>query len=91
MAGNSASAKGNPASKRMSNPALKSRRERSWKRGQARKLVNRQANQARENNNKNVPLSERPWQISQAARAQRRKPLGDLWVKRHKEDVLSAS
>lgn len=34
---NQNSAKGNPASKRMSNSNLKARRERSWKRGQERK------------------------------------------------------
>ena len=39
--------KGNPASHRMMNPRLKEKRAKSWKRGEARKVRNREANDAR--------------------------------------------
>lgn len=45
MAGNK-SAKGNPASKRMSNPRLKARRAECWARGEAKKKKNREEQEA---------------------------------------------
>lgn len=44
---NTSSAKGNPASHRMSNMNLKARRQRCWNNGQARKERNRKLNQMR--------------------------------------------
>lgn len=46
MAGQNGS-KGNPATKRMSNPKLKEKRARSWARGEKRKLVHYAKNEAR--------------------------------------------
>jgi hypothetical protein len=46
MAGQNGS-KGNPASKRMSNVKLKEKRQRSWARGEKRKLVHYAKNEAR--------------------------------------------
>lgn len=45
---NTQSAKGNPASKRMQNKALKERRKRSWVRGQLRKEARVAAQERRE-------------------------------------------
>lgn len=47
MAGNNSASKGNGAAKRMMNPKLKEKRQRSWARGEARKKRNREANEAR--------------------------------------------
>ncbi len=46
MAGQNSN-KGNPASKRMSNPRLKARRAECWKRGEARKASRRAAQEVR--------------------------------------------
>jgi hypothetical protein len=91
--GGSSTSKGNPAHTRMSNPKLAARRERSWKRSQASKIVRRQEQQARENKNREIRSkgSLTPWQNSQQLRAEARKPLRELWLRQHREDILSAS
>lgn len=66
--------KGNPASHRMSNPRLKTRREQSWRNGQARKTARREAQEER--HRENVRRHQRgeltPWEQSKAERATRR-------------------
>lgn len=49
---NTESSKGNPAAKRMSNPARKARRAISWRRAQQRHQANRQAQEQREKDNR---------------------------------------
>jgi len=48
---NQSSAKGNPASHRMSNPRRKARREACWARGQKRKQARKQAADAAQKRN----------------------------------------
>jgi hypothetical protein len=71
---NTSSAKGNPASHRMSNPALKARRAGSWMRGQARKAARVAKEKAAHKRNVETGIS--PWQQAKAARAQRRRARG---------------
>jgi hypothetical protein len=75
----------------MSNPGLKARRARSWKNGEKKKILNRQAQQAQENKNKTLPPESRPWAIACEKRRQERKPLQAAWNRQHAQDVLSAS
>lgn len=68
------SAKGNPASHRMSNANLKARRQRSWKNGEERKVERRAEQQA---NAKRNDLTRRmgeltPWEKAGAIRKHRR-------------------
>lgn len=64
----------NPASKRMSNPALKGRRAMSWARGKRRKAERIEAQKRREA--KNRLMRDRgeptPWEAACEARAERR-------------------
>lgn len=74
MASGSASAKGNPASHRMSNPRLKEKFARCWRNGQKRK-AERQA-RALAAQRRNAELRESgeltPWEQAKAARKARR-------------------
>lgn len=72
---NSSSAKGNPASTRMGNAALKSRRAASWARGEKRKAARREAQHKREVANVQLRLagSFTAWEWSKATRAAKRK------------------
>jgi hypothetical protein len=70
----SKSAKGNPASHRMSNKERKIRRQSSWARGEKRKDERRKTQQEAEKRNVLLVDSEKltPWQEAKAARAARR-------------------
>lgn len=74
---NPQSSKGNPASKRMSNQALKDRRARSWKRGQDRKAQRIAFRKIAENENKVLRRNGTPtlWEKAKMKR----------WVARHPE------
>jgi hypothetical protein len=62
--------KGNPAHKRMMNAALKSRRERSYRRGQERKAARRAEQARREVINKDLRKKGllTPWEVAKAKR-----------------------
>lgn len=66
--------KGNPASHRMSNKALKERRARSWAQGEKRKEQRRLAQKEREyaNHRRRAVGEPTPWEAAKAARAARR-------------------
>jgi hypothetical protein len=66
--------KGNPASKRMMNSALKTRRSQSWQRGQERKAerVKAQAKRERKNRDRRALGQPTPWEKSRITRAWRR-------------------
>jgi hypothetical protein len=83
----SASAKGNPASHRMSNGALKARRERSWKRSQVRKKarIDAQASRQAANKKHRAEGTPTPWQAAKAKRREARQPLRAAFLKRHPE------
>lgn len=71
---NTQSSKGNPASKRMSNANLKTRRQNSWNRGQRRKAerIAAQEQRAATNAGRRADGLPTPWEIAKAARAARR-------------------
>jgi len=54
MAGQNSAAKGNPAHTRMGNPRVKARRQESWIRGQARKIINAKENAAQAAKNREL-------------------------------------
>jgi len=64
------SAKGNPASKRMSNSQLKTRRERSWRTGEERKAQRRkeQDERAARNRARRAAGEPTPWELANAHR-----------------------
>lgn len=68
------SAKGNPASHRMSNPHLKARRERCWAAGQARKAARRKTQEAAAARNKRLRADGKPtpWEVAKQERFARR-------------------
>lgn len=68
------SGKGNPASKRMSNPKRKAARERSWERAQKRHKRNREAGEASAALNKQTRESGglTPWEEARQARREHR-------------------
>lgn len=68
------SSKGNPASHRMSNAALKERRKKSHLSGEKRKAARREAQKLAEKRNILLLDSEKltPWQEAKAKRAERR-------------------
>jgi hypothetical protein len=68
------SAKGNPASKRMTNPVRKTRRERCWRNGQKRKAERVKAQQEREaaNRTRREAGDLTPWELACELRAARR-------------------
>lgn len=69
------SAKGNPASHRMSNAAYKDRRSRSWRNGQRRKAERIAAQRERERTNRERQArgEPTPWQVACAKRWTRRR------------------
>lgn len=69
------SAKGNPASHRMSNAAYKARRAAAWLRGQKRKEANRAAQNERtsENKRRRANGEPTPWEKAKAQRASNRR------------------
>lgn len=71
---NQTSSKGNPASKRMSNPHYKLKHEAAWKRSQVRKAARREAQQQRERDNKKLRAAGKPtaWEAAELLRRQRR-------------------
>lgn len=71
---NQNSAKGNPASKRMSNPAKKALRQACWARGEKRKKlrVAKQEKQAAHNRALRADGEPTPWETAKAVRAARR-------------------
>jgi hypothetical protein len=74
VSGKAPGLKGNPASKRMSNPRLKEKRARSWARGQERKAARALLLAERERANKvrrghGEPT---PWELAKAQRLARR-------------------
>lgn len=75
-AGQQNNSKGNGASKRMSNPRRKARREACWSRGQKRKEARRIAAEdaALRNSNARANGELTPWEKAKAARAARRHP-----------------
>jgi hypothetical protein len=75
VAGNTTGTKGNPASKRMGNAALKARRASSWLRGQRRKAERAKAQKARQEKNASLRESGEPtpWEQAKARRAERRR------------------
>lgn len=93
MAKSGQTSKGNPAHKRMGNEKLKLRRARSYTRGHARALARAAAQRVRETANKALRASGEPtpWEAACTARNERRRPLQEMYAKRHKEDALSAS
>jgi hypothetical protein len=66
--------KGNPASKRMTNPRRKERRARSWLRGQKRKAerVKAQEERAAANRERRAEGLMTPWEIAKELRLDRR-------------------
>lgn len=68
--------KGNPASKRMGNAALKVRRSLSWQRSQRRKDERRKAQHERERANEMARAAgvATPWDLARAERYARRHP-----------------
>lgn len=89
---NQSSNKGNPASKRMSNPNKKACRSRSWARGQKRKKQRVEAQEKREMDNRQrreqgLPT---PWEEAQRDRAERRDQDPEVLERRRKwnEGVL---
>jgi hypothetical protein len=74
---NTQSAKGNPASKRMGNAALKGRRAMCWARGKRRKAarVEAQEKRAAENRLRRDRGELTPWEVARAERAERRRGL----------------
>lgn len=79
---NSASAKGNPASHRMSNAKLKAKRARSYETGVKRKDENRKANEAAAARNRQFRAdSERtPYEIAKLRRWVRRSELHSAYL-----------
>lgn len=77
MAGNQGG-KGNPASHRMSNKALKDRRAKSWNRGQKRKQERIDAQKAAAQRNKELRAQglPTPYEVAQKARRERRADRG---------------
>ena len=80
------SAKGNPASHRMSNPKRAARRERCWLRGQARKAERTKTNLAAASRNKRLRADGKltPWEPAKRERHARRhmvqvQPAGAVW------------
>lgn len=71
---NGSSAKGNPASKRMSNPKLKAKFARCWENGQRRKKARREAAALAEQRNRELIEAGEltPWQAAKAKAAARR-------------------
>lgn len=71
---NQNSAKGNPASKRMSNVQRKAKRANSWNRCQKRKAAKREAVAEREAQNRvrRAEGTPTPWEAAKAARKARR-------------------
>jgi hypothetical protein len=71
---NQNSSKGNPAHKRMSNPAKKAVRQNSWNRCQKRKAARREAQAQREAANRRLRAEglPTPWEAARAARKARR-------------------
>ena len=71
---NQQSAKGNPASKRMSNVARQNRRQNSWNRCQKKKEAKRAAVAEREaaNRARRAEGTPTPWEAAKAARKARR-------------------
>lgn len=72
---NTSSAKGNPASHRMSNKNLQAKRERSWKNGQKRKEERKEEQRQREQRNKQLRAGGQltPWEQSKARRREMRR------------------
>lgn len=70
MSANSNHTKGNPASKRMSNTNLKSRRARSWAKGEQRKAERRAAQERA--HKRNIAADLTPWQLAKADRIEKR-------------------
>lgn len=71
---NQSSAKGNPASHRMSNPHYKLKHEKAWKRSQTTKEARREAQKQRERNNAKLRAAGKPtpWEAAEARRLQLR-------------------
>lgn len=73
--------------------AAKNRRARSAKRCQENKEIRRKAQREREaaNTGRRQNGEPLPWDQARAARAERRRPLREQWLRQHKEDILAAS
>lgn len=71
---NASAAKGNPASRRMSNSHHKEKFQKAWKRSQTRKAQRVQAQQEREKNNKALRAAGKPtpWETAEHERSLRR-------------------
>jgi hypothetical protein len=81
------SAKGNPASARMSSTSKKDLRTKSWARGEVRKQERNRRQQ--EAHKRNLASGTTPWLQAQAARYKRRAAKREDWLKRQ-GDQLSA-
>lgn len=83
MAGGN-SAKGNPATHRMSNPKRKARREACWARGQKRKQERQKATEAAAKRNAELHYTETltPWELAKLKRYAKRDAKRQVWLRR---------